>query len=106
MIRYGELDQEITVYTRHKVHETIPIEYHRQVMKLAIAMNNDGKHWDMHQSAIVLLYLAFGDGHLQPSQLTAGGLKALEHAEKLLLDHGVGADEIDDTGKIFLKCVG
>ena len=106
MIRYGELDQEITVYTRGDVHETIPVEYYRQVIKLAITMNGNGKQWDMHQSAIILLYLAFSDGHLQPSQLTPGGLKALDYAEKLLQDNGISADEVDNTGKVSLRLIG
>jgi hypothetical protein len=53
-------------------------------MKTAIQMQNDGKHWDMQQSAAVLLYYAFNDGHLHPSQLTTDGLDALTFAEKLL----------------------
>lgn len=106
MISFGELDQEITIYTRKNVHKTIPIEYHRQVIKLAIKLNNEGKQWDMRQSAIVLLYLAFNDGYLQPSQLSMGGLKALDLAEKLLQSNGMSAEQVDFTGKTTLKSIG
>lgn len=106
MIRYGELDQEIAFYIQGDVHETIPVEYYRRVMKIAIKMNNDGKHWDMYQSAIVLIYLAFNDGHLQPSQLTAGGLGALDHAEKLLLDYGMSTEQVDNSTVVSFKSVG
>ena len=53
-------------------------------MKTAIQMQNDGKHWDIQQSAAVLLYYVFNDEHLHPSQLTSEGLDALTFAEKLL----------------------
>lgn len=86
MIRYGELDQAIAVYTCKESHDAIPVEYYRRVIKTAIKMHNNGQHWDMQQSAVVLLYFAFNDGHLHPSQLTASGLEALDFAEKLLQD--------------------
>ncbi len=84
MVKYGDLDEALSVYIRGDTHETIPIEYYRRVIKAAIKANNDGKQWDMHQAAAVLLYFAFNDGLLAPSQLTAGGLRALDHAEAFL----------------------
>lgn len=84
MVKYGELDQAITVYICGEAHEAIPVEYYRHVIKTAIRMYNDGKHWDMQQAAAVLLYYAFNDGYLHPSQLTSSGLQALDHAEKFL----------------------
>ena len=106
MIRYGELDQAITVYTRTVVHGKIPIYYYRQVIKLAITMNNAGKQWDMQQSAMILLSLAFNDGHLQPSQLTPSGLKALDHAERLMESNVLHIDQVGSTSKISLELIG
>ncbi len=107
MIRYGELDQAISIYTRtDDAHENIPVEYYRQVMKLAIALNNDGKHWDMQQSAAILLFLAFSDGHLQPNQLSSSGLMALDHAENLMLDYDLKTDKANNVSNILLKAVG
>ena len=106
MIRYGELDQAITVYTRGVVHETIPIEYYRHVIKLAIKMNNNGKQWDMQQSAAILLHLAFSDGHLKPNHLTASGLDALDFAEKLLHDNGMVTEQVDNTSTVAFKLFG
>ena len=105
MIRYGELDQAIAVYTRVDVHEIIPVEYYQRVMKIAIKMNNEGKHWDMQQSAAILLYLAFSDEYLQPSQLSAEGLEVLDYAEKLMLDNvmdvELGVSEVDTSFKVM-----
>ena len=105
MIRYGELDQAITVYTRADAHETIPVEYYRRVIKIAISMNNAGKQWDMQQSAAVLLYLAFSEGHLQPSQLTTSGLNALDYAEMLMQVNEISTDPVIDTSNVSLKLV-
>lgn len=106
MIRYGELDQAITVYTRTVVHDKIPVYYYRHVIKLAIVMNNSGRQWDMQQSAIILLYLAFNDGHLPPSQLTLAGLEALDYAEKLMQSNGMGIAQIGNTSKVTLELTG
>lgn len=111
MIRYGALDEAVTVYTQGDVHEAIPVEYYRQVMKLAIQMNNNGKHWDMQQSAAVLVYLAFSNGYLKPSQLTSSGLSSLDHAEKLLqdndlLDRDVSFGHDSHAEKVVLKLLG
>lgn len=105
MIRYGELDQAVTVYTRGTVHETIPVEYYRRALKIAIMMSNNGKHWDIQQSAAVMVYFAFSDGHLHPSQLTISGLEALDYAEKLLQDSGLNIEQLDESSKASLKLV-
>ena len=89
MVRYGELDTAVSAYIRGDIHEIIPTEYFRRSMKTAIQMQNDGKHWDIQQSAAVLLYYAFNDEHLHPSQLTSEGLDALTFAEKLLHKHDI-----------------
>ena len=95
-MKYGELDQALSVYVRSDMHDAIPAEYYRRVIKAAIQASNDGKQWDMHQAAAVLLYFVFNDGLLAPSQLTPGGLRALDHAETFLqtttiISHSVGA---------------
>jgi len=84
MVKYGELERALTAYIRENTYDAIPAEYYRRVIKTAIQANNDGKQWDMHQAATVLLYFVFNDGLLAPSQLTAGGLRALDHAEAFL----------------------
>jgi hypothetical protein len=96
MVKYGELDRAISVYTCSAVHGNIPVEYYRQVIKIAIRMQNDGRHWDMQQAAAVLVYMAFHGGHLHPSQLTASGLKALDHADKLLQENKALSDMADE----------
>ena len=101
MIRYGELDQAIIVYTKDNAHETIPVEYYRQVIKLAVKMNNDGKQWDMQQSAAILLFLAYSDGHILSTQFTGCGLDSLDYAEKLLLDNGLSIEQVDNISKIL-----
>jgi len=106
MIRYGELDQAIMVYTLDGAHEAIPVEYYRQVIKLAITMNNEGKQWDIQQSAAILLLLAFSDGHLQYSQISGSGMDGLDYAEKLLLDNGLGAEKVGNTTRVYFKLVG
>ena len=100
VIRYGELDQAIIVYTKDNAHETIPIEYYRQVIKLAVKMNNDGKQWDMQQSAAILLFLAYSDAHILSTQLTGCGLDSLDYAEKLLLDNGLSIEQVDNISKV------
>lgn len=105
MVKYGELDRAISIYTSIDVHESIPVEFYRRVIKIAIKMHNDGKHWDMQQAAAVLLYLAFHGGHLHPSQLTASGLKALDHADKLMLENKVIADLADEMSEHPVKVI-
>jgi len=106
MIRYGELDQALSVYTRNDEREKIPMGYYRRVIKLAIEINNKGKQWDMQQSAAILLYLAFSDGHLQPSQLTSSGLNALDYAEMLLQDTGIGIEQAVETTRAPVRSIG
>ena len=84
MIKYGELDQALATFICVDTHDVIPAEYYRRVIKAAIRANNEGKQWDMLQTAEVLLFFAFHDGLLAPSQLTGDGLKALDHAEAFL----------------------
>jgi len=99
MVRYGELESALSVYVQSDIHDTIPVEYYRRVIKTAIKANNDGKHWDVHQAAAVLLYFAFNDGILTPSQLTAGGLRALDHAEAFLQEAKIITDSTEDDNR-------
>ena len=69
-------------------------------------MNNSGRQWDMQQSALILLYLAFNDGHLSPSQLTLDGLEALDAAEKLMQSNGIVIAQIGNTSKVSLELTG
>lgn len=92
MVKYGELDQALTNFVRNNTLDTIPVEYYRRVIKIALKANNDGKQWDMHQAAAVLLYFVFSDGLLAPSQLTTDGLKALDHAEVFLHETRMDTD--------------
>ena len=97
MVRYGELDQALETFVIADTRNIIPAEYYRRVIKISIKANNDGKQWDMHQAAAVLLYFAFSDGLLAPSQLTSDGLKALDHAEKFLHETRMISDSAADT---------
>ncbi len=99
MVKYGELDSALSVYVKGDTHDTIPVEYYRRVIKAAIKANNDGKQWDMHQAAAVLLYFVFNDGLLAPSQLTAGGLRALDHAEAFLQEIKIITDSTEDKNR-------
>jgi len=95
MVKYGELDRALSAYVQGHTHDAIPVEYYRRVIKTSIKANNDGKQWDMYQAAAVLLYFAFNDGLLAPSQLTAGGLKALDHAEAFLQETRMSPDQVE-----------
>lgn len=99
MVRYGELDQALATFVRTGTHDDIPVEYYRRVIKISIKANNDGKQWDMHQAAAVLLYFAFGDGLLRPDQLTADGLKALDDAEVFLHETRMTEDSSEDKNR-------
>jgi hypothetical protein len=105
MIRYGELDQAIAVYICKEVHDTIPVAHYRRAVKTAIKMHNNGQHWDMQQSAAVLLYFAFNDGHLHPSQLTVSGLEALDFAEKILQETKTSINLADEMSDYSLKLI-
>lgn len=84
MIKYGELHKALSIYTHEDIHEEIPIDYYRRVIRACLRANNTGLNWDVQQAASILLYLAFNEGHLQPSQLNTKGLKTLDWAEKFL----------------------
>lgn len=84
MIRYGELHKALSAYTREDIHEDIPIDYYRRVIKACLRANNNSQAWDLHQAASILLYIAFNDGHLQPSQLNVEGLRILDWSERFL----------------------
>jgi len=96
MVKYGELEQALSAYVHGDTHDAIPVEYYRRVIKTSIKANNDGKQWDMYQAAAVLLYFVFNDGLLAPSQLTAGGLKALDHAEAFLHEAEITTEPTKD----------
>ena len=96
MVKYGELDQALAPFVRVEAHDAIPVEYYRRVIKISIKANNDGKQWDMHQAAAVLLYFVFSDGLLAPSQLTTDGLKALDNAEIFLHETKMVTDTAED----------
>ena len=84
MIKYGELHEALARYTKVENHEDIPVDYYRRVIKAWFKANNKGLSWDVQQSAAILVYLAFNEGAIKPSQLNSDGLKALEWAEKFL----------------------
>ena len=84
MVRYGELEQALSIYTCGDIHEKIPVDYYQRVIKTCIKAHNKGLCWDALHAASILLYLAFSDGILHPSQLNSEGLKILDTAEKFL----------------------
>jgi hypothetical protein len=84
VIKYGELRAALSFYTRVDIHEDIPVGYYQRVIKASFRANNYGLDWDVKHAASMLLYLAFNDGHLQPSQLNTDGLKSLDWAEIFL----------------------
>ena len=84
MIKYGELDEALLRYTKGDVHEDIPVDYYRRVIKAWFRANNNGINWDVQQAASILLYLAIRENSIDHSQLNADGVKSLEWAEKLL----------------------
>jgi len=84
MIRYGELHKALSAYTREDIHEEIPMDYYRRVIKACLRANNHNLGWDVQQAASILLYLAFNEGHLHPSQLNAEGIRVLDWSERFL----------------------
>ena len=82
MIRYGELIQALRGYTRRDISNEISDENYRVVIKLAIRKNRLNQQWDLQHITAVLLYIAFNEGQLHPSQLNSDGLKALDWAER------------------------
>jgi len=99
MVKYGELDHALSVYIHGNTNDAIPVEYYRRVIKATIKANNEGKQWDMHQAAAVLLYFAFNDDLLTPDRLTAGGLRALDHAEAFLRESGINTNSADEKNQ-------
>ena len=99
MIKYGELHQALARYTCDDIHESIPVDFYRRVIKACFLANNKGLNWDVNQAASILIYLAFNEGYIQPSQLNSGGLKTLDWAENFL-------DQINtDTGKDIVRAL-
>jgi hypothetical protein len=84
MIKYGELHQALARYTSEDIHEDIPMDFYRRVIKACFRANNTGLNWDVNQAASILLYLAFNEGYILPNQLNSDGLKTLDYAEKFL----------------------
>lgn len=97
MIKYGELHQALARYTNTDIHEDIPLDYSRRVVKAWYTANNKGLNWDVQQAATILLYIAFNEGEIRPSQLNTNGLKALDFAEKFLAQ--IKANAIVDTNE-------
>jgi len=96
MIRYGELIQALHDYTHLDISNEIPDELYRVVIKLAIRKNRQEQQWELRHIAAVLLYIAFNEGHLHPSQLNSEGLIALNWAE-LLIEEDEIADVVADV---------
>ena len=86
MIRYGDLIQALRAYTHRDISNEISDENYRVVIKLAIRKNRMDQQWDIQHLAVVLLYIAFNDGQLHPSQLNRKGLDALDWAERLIAE--------------------
>ena len=97
MIKYGELHEALARYTKVENHEDIPVDYYRRVIKAWFKANNKGLSWDVQQSAAILVYLAFNEGAIKPSQLNSDGLKALEWAEKFLEQINTGKKENEEV---------
>ncbi len=84
MIKYGELHQALACYTCEDIHENIPVDLYRRVIKACFRANNKGLNWDVNQAASILVYLAFDEDYIQPNQLNSSGLKTLDWAESFL----------------------
>lgn len=84
MIKYGELSEALLHYTNGDIHDEIPVDYYRRVIKAWLKVNCNGMHWDVAQAASILLYLAVREGALNSTELNTDGLSSMEHAEKLL----------------------
>jgi hypothetical protein len=93
MIKYGELHQALGQYTNTDIHEDIPLDCSRRVVKAWYSANNKGLNWDVQQAATVLLYIAFNEGVIHRKQLNSEGLIALELAEKFLRQIKTSTDE-------------
>lgn len=97
MIKYGELHEALARYTKVENHEDIPVDYYRRVIKAWFKANNKGLSWDVQQSAAILVYLAFNEDAIKPSQLNADGFEALEWAEKFLEQINTGKKENEEV---------
>ncbi len=97
MIKYGELHHALARYTKTDIHEDIPLDYSRRVIRAWYTANNKGLSWDIQQAATILLYIAFNEGEIRPSQLNTDGLKALDVAEKFLAQ--IKARAIENTNE-------
>ncbi len=97
MIKYGELHQALARYTNGDIHEEIPLDCSRRVVKAWYSANNKGLNWDVQQAATILLYLALNEGILRPSQINTDGLQALHWAEKFLQQIKTGANENEEV---------
>lgn len=84
MIKYGELNEALLAYTNGDIHNEIPVDYYRRVIKACIRAYNDGISWDIQQSATIVLYLAIREKAIDISQLNQAGISSLEWAEKFL----------------------
>ena len=84
MIKYGELDDALLRYTGDDIHDEIPVDYFRRVIKASIRANNNGINWDIQQAAAILLLLATREGAIDINQLNQDGASSLELAERLL----------------------
>lgn len=89
MIKYSELIETLGEFTHTDVHELIPDDFYRAVIRLAIRKSKEEQAWDIHHVAAVLLYVAFNHDKLHPSQLNASGLRALDWAELLIENENV-----------------
>ena len=61
MIKYGELNHALLRYTHKDIHENIPVEYYRRVIKACFKANNKGLSWDVQQAADLRLTRNFKD---------------------------------------------
>jgi len=84
MAKYGELHHALLHYTYSDIHDDIPVDYYRRVMKAWFRANNAGLSWDVQQAASILIYLALNEDQLKLNQLNSNGLKSLDWAEKFL----------------------
>ncbi len=97
MIKYGELHQALARYTNTDIHEEIPLDYSRRVVKAWYTANNKGLSWDVQQAATILLYITFNEGVIHSGQLNTDGLQALHWAEKFLTQ--IKASTIENTNE-------
>jgi len=84
MVKYGELNKALLLYTNGDIREDIPVDYFRRVIKAWLRANNNGMNWDIQQAASILLYLAVREGAIDLDRLNTDGLRSLYWAEKLL----------------------